>query len=84
MELLLYANDLVLISKSAHGLQTHLYALEHFCRVVGMQFNISKTKIILFSNKSKQSQYTFFFEGNILEDVNEYKYHRVDFNKKLN
>jgi len=26
----------------------------------------------------------FFFEGNILEEVNEYKYLRIDFNNKLN
>ena len=84
IKLLLYADDLVLISKSAHGLQMHLYALEHFCRAVGMQVNISKTKIMIFSSKKKQSQHTFFFEGNTLEEVNEYKYLRIDFNNKLN
>ena len=26
----------------------------------------------------------FFFEGNILEEVNKYKYLRIDFNNKLN
>lgn len=62
----------------------HLYALEHFCRAVGMQVNISKTKIMIFSNKRKQSQHTFFFEDNILEEVNEYKYLGIDFNNKLN
>ena len=34
---------------------------------------------MIFSNKKKQSQHMFFFEGNILEEVNEYKY-----NNKLN
>ena len=53
IKLLLYADDIVLISKSAHGLQMRLYALEHFCRVVGMQVNTSKTKIMIFSNKRK-------------------------------
>ena len=57
----------------------HLYALEHFCRAVGMQVNISKTKIMIFSNKRKQSQHTFFFEGNILEELNEYKYLGINF-----
>ena len=71
IKLLLYVDDLVLISKSAHGLQMHLYALEIFCRVVGMQVNISKTKIIIFSNKRNQSQHTFFFDDNIREEVNE-------------
>ena len=84
IKLLLYADDLVLISKSAYGLQMHLYALEPFFRAVGMQVNTSKTKIMIFSNKRKQSEYMFFFEGNILEEVNEYKYLRIDFNNKIN
>ena len=55
IKLLLYADDLVLVAKSAHGLQMHLYAVEHFCKLVGMQVNTSKTKIMIFSNKRKQS-----------------------------
>ena len=77
-------DDLVLISKSAHGLQMHLYALEHFCREVGMQVNISKTKIMISSNERKQIHHTFFFEGKVFEEVNEYKYLGIDFNNKLN
>lgn len=84
IKLLLYADDIVLISKSAHGLHMHLYSLEHFCRVVGMQVNTNKTKIMIFSNKRKQSQHIFFFEDNILEEINEYKYLEIDFNNKLN
>ena len=84
IKLLLYADDIVLVAKSAHGLQMHLYAPEHFCKAVGMQFNTSKTKIMIFSNKRKQIQHTFFFEGNILEEVYEYKYRGIDFNNKLN
>ena len=84
IKLLLYVDDIVLIPKSANGLKIHLYALEHFCTAVGMQVNTSKTKIMAFSNKRKQSQHTFFFEDNILEEVNEYKYLRIDLNNKLN
>ena len=39
---------------------------------------------MIFSNKRKQRQHTLFFEGNILEEVNEYKYLGIDFNNKLN
>ena len=53
IKLLLYADDLVLVAKSAHVLQMHVYALEHFCKAVGMQVNTSKTKIMVFSNKRK-------------------------------
>lgn len=31
-KLLLYADDLILISKTMHGLREHLKALEHFCQ----------------------------------------------------
>ena len=37
-----------------------------------------------FSNKRKQSQHMFFFEGNIIEEVNKYKYLGIDFNNKFN
>ena len=39
ISLLLYADDLILIAKSALGLQEHLLSLDHFCREVGMQVN---------------------------------------------
>lgn len=84
IKLLLYADDLILVAKSAHGLKMHLYALEILCKPMGMQVNTNKTKIMIFSNKRNQSQHTFFFEGNILEELNEYKYLEIDINKKLN
>ena len=81
IRLLLYANDLILISKSVLGLQEHLLSLKHFCRRVGMQVNISKTKVVVFSKKRKHNQLKFYFEGNILEEVADYKYLGIDFNK---
>ncbi len=62
----------------------HLYSLEHFCKAVEMQVNTNKTKIMIFSNKKKQNQHTFFFEDIILEEVKEDKYLKIDFNNKLN
>jgi len=53
IRLLLYADDLILIVKSALGLQEHLLSLENFCRSVGMQVNISKTKVEVFFKKKK-------------------------------
>jgi hypothetical protein len=83
IRLLLYADDLILIAKSTLGLQEHLCSLEHFCRRVGMQVNISKTKVVVFSNKRKHNQHKFYFEGNILEEVADYKYLGIDFNRNL-
>ena len=57
IRLLLYVYDLILIAKLALGLQEHLHSLEHFCKRVGMQVNISKTKVVVFSNKRKHNQH---------------------------
>ena len=83
LRLLLYADDLILIAKSALGLQEHLISLEHFCRIVGMQVNTSKTKVVVFSSKREHKQHKFYFEDNNLEVVEDYKYLGIDFNKNL-
>ena len=74
IRLLLYADDLILIAKSALSLQEHLLSHEHFCRAVGMQVSTSKRK---------HNQHKFYFEGNTLEEVVDYKYLGIDFNKNL-
>jgi hypothetical protein len=48
-----------------------------------MQVNTSKTKVLIFSSKRKHKQHKFYFEGNTLEEVEDYKYLGVDFNKNL-
>jgi hypothetical protein len=85
IRLLLYADDLILIAKSAPRVQEHLISLEHFCSIVGMQVNTSKTKVVVFSSKRKQkhNQHKFYFEGNTLDEVAYYKYFGIDFNKNL-
>ena len=49
-----------------------------------MQVNISKTKAMIFSLKTKVESTTFLFEGSPLEIVKEYKYLGIDFHYKLN
>ena len=71
VKLLLYANGLILILKTTHGLREHLNALEHFCQEVGMQVNITKTKITIFSLNRKDKPITFLFEGSALENHSE-------------
>jgi hypothetical protein len=83
IRLLLYADDLILIAKSALGLQEHLISLEHFCSTLRMQVNTSKTKVVIFCSKRKHKQHKFYFEGNTLEEVADYKYLGIDFNKNL-
>lgn len=85
IKLLLYVDDLILIAKSAKGLREHLKTLETFCHEVGMQVNISKTKVMIFSwRRNKKIQVDFLFEGSPLEVVNEYKYLGLNFHNHLN
>jgi hypothetical protein len=61
VKLLLYADDLILISKTTHRLKEHIKALKHFCHEVGMQVNITKTKIMIVSLNRKDKPITFLF-----------------------
>lgn len=71
VKLLLYVDDIILISKTTHGLREHLKSLEHFCQEVWMQVNTSKTKIMIYSLNRKVKHHTFPFECNPLDIVKE-------------
>ena len=45
--LLLYADDLILMSESASGLQEQLDALASFCEQRQLAVNLSKTKVVV-------------------------------------
>jgi hypothetical protein len=38
---------------------------------------------VVFPNKRKHNKHKFYFEGNILEEVADYKYLVIDFNRNL-
>ena len=49
VQLLLYADDLILMSESAAGLQKQLNALASFCQSQRqLTVNLSKTKVVIF------------------------------------
>ena len=47
--ILLYADDIVLISDSPEGLQRHLNALKLFCTDKDFSINLNKTKVMVFN-----------------------------------
>ena len=49
ISLLLYADDIVLISDSPEGMQRHLVALHTFASASGLSVNLSKTKVMVFN-----------------------------------
>ena len=53
---LLYADDLILVSNSAEGLQNCMDKLSTFCNDWGMNINLDKTKTLVFSSGSRQKK----------------------------
>jgi exonuclease III len=71
---LLYADDLLLLSESATGLQNCLDQLDKFCNDSELAINLKKTKVMIFAKKSQKSNPTFSWRTTSLEIVKMYKY----------
>ncbi len=67
--LLLYADDLILISESASGLEKQLDALASFCVQRQLTVNLSKTKVVVFES----DMCDFVVSGAAVERVESYK-----------
>ena len=83
---LMFADDLIILSESATGLQKSLDILHNYCNTWKLEINESKSKVIIFESK-KQSCNTNFLIGNTnLERVYEYKYLgiTIDYKGELN
>jgi hypothetical protein len=81
--ILLYIDDIVLMTRSPHDLGKQLRILKDFYSNMGMTINNEKSKVIII--KSNKITYdTFVYEKNNLEEVSSYKYLRVDIHHKFN
>ena len=72
--LLLFADDLTLISESVRGLQLQLNALHVYCRDYGLTVNISKTKAVYFHMRESTVVDTVFYDGKPIERVQSFRY----------
>ena len=78
---LAYADDIIIISHSALGLQASLDCLDKFCEVWKMIINTTKTKCITFQKKNKLNKTELFTIGNsILSNVCEFTYFGIKIN----
>jgi len=75
--LLLYADDLIIMSTTAAGLQRQLDALQQFCRQRQLSVDPAKTKVDTFG--SKAACQAFAFNGKKVERVDSYKYLGFEF-----
>ena len=70
---LLYADDMLVLSKSKKGLSKALHILEIYCQKWQLKINPDKTKIMIF-NKIKYEENIFQIDGLPLETVKTYTY----------
>jgi hypothetical protein len=68
INLLLYADNMVLMERSPHDLEKQLRILKDFCSNIGMTVNTDKTNVMII--KSNKIPYdTFVYDNNNLEEV---------------
>ena len=78
---LLYADDIVIISRSPQRLQKCLDALGQYCNKWKLSPNITKTKAMVMNNKiRKNNKIDFFLNGQNLDNVTEFTYLGIKIN----
>ena len=75
--IILYADDLVIVSRTARNLQVALDALYEYTCTWKLSVNTSKTKVTVFGDC--QDQHSFTFNGNEIEITRDFKYLGVYF-----
>ena len=76
---LMYADDVIILSQSAEGLQQKLNKLQMFCDDWCLDVNINKTKVLIFNKSGKLLNFNFSFRNKLLENVASYRYLGVNF-----
>lgn len=76
---LLYADDVILVSKTAPGLQRCINKLEEYCDQWCLEVNLDKSKVLIFNKSGKLLNTDFVYKGKNLECVREYTYLGVTF-----
>ena len=72
--LLLYADDIVLLGRTAEELQCLVDCLAKFCSVTGMTVNQAKTQVVVFRKGPTAVSPSFRYAGRALDVVDEYRY----------
>ena len=77
--ILLFADDVVLLSILGANLQRPLNKLYEYCTSSSLEVNLAKTKVMIFAhNKKKLNQKAFYLEKEQIEIADKYKYLRID------
>ena len=85
VSILLFADDIVLITEKENELQTLLDKLHTWCRKWRMKINKDKTKIVHFRPSSKAATKQVFTIGeNVIEQIDQYRYLGCSLSEHLN
>ena len=71
---LMYADDLVILSESAIGIQNCLDRLKQYTVEWGLEINRNKTKVMIFQKCGKRMKHDFKFGNLNIETTDKYKY----------
>ena len=82
MNILLYADDLVIIAESREMLQKKLDVLYTYCSNNNLKVNINKSKVMAFNSRKDIEQ--LLYNGCILQEVDKFKYLGMTFNRTVN
>ena len=79
---MLFADDLVLFSDSANGLQKQLTALYKYASMWYIIVRIPKTKVLRFNKRYTSECDNFHYDDNVIEKAEKYKYLGVVYSTK--
>lgn len=74
INILMYADDIVLLAKSPEQLQDMINQLAEYCRMWDFRINLSKSKIMIFGAGRRAAKEKWFMGDLEVEIVSEYKY----------
>lgn len=75
VNILLYADDIILLSPTRTGLQHMIRNLETYCNMWNLIVNLNKSKIMVFRNGGRLKEIDkWWYKGDKIEVVNTYKY----------
>ena len=81
---LLFADDVAMMSDTVVGLQRQLNVLQNYCIDSGLTVNTDKTKVVVFKKGGKLSRYEqWTYNGHKLHVENRFSYVGITFSQKL-
>jgi len=82
VQLLFYADDLAMVTHDPQLLQDYLKTLETFCQATGLNVNVAKTEIVVFSRQWSTGSFKWFFNKKQIQVSKEFVYLGVVFANK--